>query len=51
MIAVNFKERKDENENKNIIDAKTPFHQISTDIFQCRVLGIIEKKKNKKAKG
>src|SRR4051812_43902130 len=34
MISVDFEKTKDQNENKNIINAKAPLHQVSTHIFK-----------------
>jgi hypothetical protein len=38
---VNLKEAEDKDEDKNIVDAKAPFHQISTDIFNSSFLGFL----------
>lgn len=48
MLFLYRKSRKNENENKNIINAEAPFHQVGADVFHCRLLAIFNPHKNKK---
>ena len=41
MVGPDIEKRKNENENKNIINTQAPFHQISTEIFQGWRLAIL----------
>jgi hypothetical protein len=35
MVRTDIEVGKDQDENKNIINAQAPFHQVGTDIFKC----------------
>src|SRR5258705_1845397 len=50
IFLLNRKGRKNNNENKNIINAETPFHQVTTEVLQSYYLAVLCPQKNKKGK-
>ena len=49
MLFLNTKGGEDEDEDKNIVNAKAPLHEVSTQVFKPGTLPIFNPHKNKKS--